>query len=659
MKIISPLLLSLLFCCFQQTKAQYIKVDDTFSTQYLVEKVLVNSTCAQVSNFNAAGDSFTTGRQSFGFFDGASTTFPFKEGVFLSTWSSSRNPGPYSDNQNNSGSSNWKGDADLDAALGITSINATVVEFDFVSLTDFISFNYLFASNEYQSYFPCQFSDGFAFLIKEKGSNLPYQNLAVLPGTSTPVASTTVHPFINPVSLDNSTNPGCPAKNETYFNGYNTFTSPINYAGQTKVLTAETKVTAGKTYHIKLVIADDGWEDFDSAVFIEAGSFSSKIALGPDRLINSNNPICSGEQLVLNTSIPATNSHKWFKNGVEIPGENQPKYTVTSAGEYTVEVTFVTSCVLSEGIKIEYANALNLNDASIIQCDVDGDGLTEYDLATFDAQIKNNDSNSIKTTWHSSLTDAQNDTNPIALSATFSNTSLDQKLYVKAASAFGCSKIATITLSTSTIRVASPNSIAICDGDSVQDGLYEFDLSTLVTPELLKNLPAGLTADYYLSAAAALIEKNKLPAVFKNTQAFSQIIYARIKNGNDCYGITPITLEVITFDPKNFETETVFICSRTPLRLNVDTNFSGYLWNTAQTTASIAIQQEGTFSVTVTNNKGCQKTKTFLVKSSEKAVYEGAEIKDFAGNNNTITLLYSGKGAYEFSLNNVTYQDSP
>jgi hypothetical protein len=55
-----------------------------------------------------------------------------------------------------------EGDLDLEEVLGISNtFNATVLEFDFIPLTNFISFN--FASNEYQSYFPCEYSDGLPF----------------------------------------------------------------------------------------------------------------------------------------------------------------------------------------------------------------------------------------------------------------------------------------------------------------------------------------------------------------------------------------------------------------------------------------------------------------------------------------------------------------
>jgi hypothetical protein len=45
-------------------------------------------------------------------------------------------------------------DADLEQALGIKHHKCNLLEFDFKALTDFISFDYLFASNEYQDDFP-------------------------------------------------------------------------------------------------------------------------------------------------------------------------------------------------------------------------------------------------------------------------------------------------------------------------------------------------------------------------------------------------------------------------------------------------------------------------------------------------------------------------
>jgi hypothetical protein len=71
----------------------------------------------------------------------------------------------------------WLGDSDLDEVLGITSINATVLEFDFMPLTNFISFNYIFASNEYQDKFPAYILMDLHF-NKEKGSTDSYKKFS-------------------------------------------------------------------------------------------------------------------------------------------------------------------------------------------------------------------------------------------------------------------------------------------------------------------------------------------------------------------------------------------------------------------------------------------------------------------------------------------------
>jgi hypothetical protein len=73
-------------------------------------------------------------------------------------------------------------------------------------------------------------------------------NIAVLPNTATPVSSMNVHPYPQLYKADGTTIEGCPAVNEQYFGQSNTAStnsSPINYAGQTKILTAQTGVIAG------------------------------------------------------------------------------------------------------------------------------------------------------------------------------------------------------------------------------------------------------------------------------------------------------------------------------------------------------------------------------------------------------------------------------
>ena len=283
--------------------AQFINIDDQKTPEQLIKDDLINNSCITIGTASGSGNPEKGGSNSFASFNSGTSNFPFKNGIVLSTSPSKNAAGPFLiDNSLGDDNSNWDGDDDLHHALGITeSSQATILEFDFVPLANSLSFNYIFASNEYLAYFPCIYSDGFAFLIKKAGSSEEYKNLAILPNTNLPVLATSVHPKIEDVRINNNTYVGCEAINEMYFKGYNNRTSPINYAGQTVVMNAKADVVPGQTYHLKLVIADDKTGVYNSAVFIESGSFVSKVDFGENRTFATNNPACLGESILLDT----------------------------------------------------------------------------------------------------------------------------------------------------------------------------------------------------------------------------------------------------------------------------------------------------------------------------------------------------------------------
>lgn len=641
----------LIYCNTLIVSAQNITVDDSYTAQQLVENVLVNSTCASVFNSLASGDTFPTGQNSYGYFTNGGGSFPFTEGVILSTWSAKNSKGPYIFDRGDGNDTSWPGDLDLNQAIGIASTNATVLEFDFVALTNFLSFDYLFASNEYKDESPCQYSDGFAFLIKENSTGSSYKNLALIPGTTTPVSSINIHPA-TPLGT-------CPAVNANYYNGNNTFSSPINYAGQTVAMTAQSDVVAGTSYHIKLVIADDKNEYFDSAVFLKAGSFAPKIDIGSDRLA-TNNPICFGEIFTLETQLPNTYSYKWFKDNIEILGETKPSLNVTDTGTYKVEVVFSpATCMATDEIRLEYAPEIVLSNTTIVQCDDNNDGITIFDVTKADNIIKNNNAGLSPVVYYESLADAQGKINPILTPTTYTNKTTVPILFARVTNSYGCANYAQLNLSIANNSIATQSPVSTCDEDAVQDGLYQFDLNAQVSPQILSSLPAGMIVEYYLNTTDAISQKNPLPNIFKNTTATQQIIQARILNGPDCYGIIPITLVVIKFAPLDFEDETTSICSGSTTELIVATGYSSYLWNTGATTNSITIKDVGNYSVTVTNTDGCMATKKFTVIGSGIATINNAIVNDFAGNENSILIEYSGIGNYEFSLDGTFFQENP
>ncbi|MEZ4780836.1 MAG: choice-of-anchor L domain-containing protein [Flavobacteriaceae bacterium] len=306
-------LLFLLFIISGISFGQNVQTDaTTYTPQQLIEDILIDSNCIEnVVVTNVVGGNFNGTDQSYGYFDATGTNFPFQNGIVLSTGRLQNVEGPNT-TLSDDDAPNWQGDSDLEQVLNETNtLNATIIEFEFTAIADQISFRYLFASEEYQegNANTCQYSDLFGFLIRPASAS-QYENIALVPGTTTPVKVTTVHSGI----------PGaCDPINEAYFGSWNNTTAPINFNGQTAVLEATTTVVPNETYHVKLVIADEQNYRYDSAVFLEAGSFKLHTNLGDDRLLENRTALCENDTLELNAFEAGLNTtYKWFKDGVEL-----------------------------------------------------------------------------------------------------------------------------------------------------------------------------------------------------------------------------------------------------------------------------------------------------------------------------------------------------
>ncbi len=423
-----------------------ISIDDTQNADQLVQVLTNNNSCLTVYPASASGSIIN---KSFASFNKNGSNFPFTAGVVLSTWESNNSKGPYNPSFSNSVES-WSGDSNMNSILGITSYNATTLEFEFESSTNFLSFNYIFASNEYIRDYPCSYSDGLAILIKDITSNSSYINIATLPD-GTAVSSKNIHPTINPTDTSLSK---CDAKNENYFGQFNTdlaIASPINYAGQTKVLNAQSKLEIGHRYKIKFVIAEDRSRSQFSAIFVEAGSFTSKIDLGKDRLIADNTAICNGETFEIKTNMSSTGyTFKWYKDGLTTPliGETNPSLIATQAGTYKVEVTDSSGCNFIGEIKIEYTTGMGLKDVALAKCDDNGTGSAFFDLTSLNTIITNNNPDTTIYNYYEDSNQTIEITTPTAFEKTNSG---DQIVYAKGVnSKFSCTETAQITLKTLT-----------------------------------------------------------------------------------------------------------------------------------------------------------------------------------------------------------------
>jgi hypothetical protein len=195
------------------------------------------------------------------FTNGLSSGIGIGNGIIMTSGDANLAVGP--NNAGGAGRNNgFPGDADLNSLIPGSTFDASVLEFDFISDTGDVFFNYVFASEEYPEYVNSNFNDVFAFFLNG-------ENIALIPGTNTPVSINNVNGG-NPIGT-NATNP-------QFFIDNSTGAFNIEYDGFTTIFTAQaTGLVPGSTNTIKLAIADVADASLDSAVFIQGGTFSAAL----------------------------------------------------------------------------------------------------------------------------------------------------------------------------------------------------------------------------------------------------------------------------------------------------------------------------------------------------------------------------------------------
>lgn len=181
-----------------------------------------------------------------------------------------------------------------DPALGNNTNDACALEFDFIPIGDTVTFAYVFASEEYSLFTCTQYNDAFAFYISGPGAS---GNMALIPGTTVPVTINSINSGIpgpnGNIATCNQVGPGSPFTTLYVANNGNT----ITYDGFTVPLIAQSPVQTCDTYHLKMVIADVADGNYDSGVFLAAGSLTSspitvKAIGGANGALNTPEPYC-------------------------------------------------------------------------------------------------------------------------------------------------------------------------------------------------------------------------------------------------------------------------------------------------------------------------------------------------------------------------------
>lgn len=228
-------------------------------------------------------------------------------------------------------------------------------------------------------------------------------------------------------------------------------------------------------------------------------------------------------------------------------------------------------------------------------------------------------------------------------------------------------RIIDITATVSLLTIFEPNTISICLNTITND--ETFDL-TQQTPIILGNQdPNNYTISYYTSLVDAQNATNTIanPVNF-NPNTNQQTVYVRLIYNQfpDCYLTTDFDVIVNQIPVLNLES-TYSSCLVEPFILDASIGnlpTTQYEWSNNELTPVVNISQIGTNILTIEASNtiadsACFAEKTITVYISQLPIIDKIETVDWAGNQNSITVYIANQGQFEFSLDDVNYQDEP
>ncbi len=384
LKIITYISIIIVYILITFDSYAQLNVSTGNTANYYVQNVLLGSGVS-VSNITFTGNSEQIGE----FSNGNTTTLGLDRGIVLSTGNVTNIP--QSGGSQASTDEGTPGDNQLNSLAGATTNDAAILEFDFYTEANHVEFRYVFGSEEYPEFVNSGYNDAFAFFISgpnPNGGTYSSYNIALIPGTSTPVTIDNVNDYTN---------------SQYYIDNGNSSTIVLD--GLTTVLVAQADIVPCQTYHIKIAIADAGDHIYDSAVFLEANSFNASGGGWDLSYTNSNFNVAvencvdalavfHRENSTNDTSFSviiggsATNGvdYETISTNVFIPaGQDSFVFNIhpypdgVTEGEEDVQIIYETGCGLYDTISIPILDELTV-DASFSASNTD---ICEGDTVTF------------------------------------------------------------------------------------------------------------------------------------------------------------------------------------------------------------------------------------------------------------------------------------
>ncbi|MFK7933323.1 MAG: choice-of-anchor L domain-containing protein [Saprospiraceae bacterium] len=309
-----------------------IQTEFTFTPEELVRERFIKGNCQNVANIETFGDEV-----SIGYFRGGGNIIGIDTGIVISTGHIRDVTGPNDTVEKSTSFDDASGDRDLDRIATGRVFDATGIEFDFVPLSDRVTFNYVFASEEYCEFVGSAFNDNFGFFVSGPGINGTFAdnaiNVALLPDSEEFVSINTVNYERNINYYIQNELPRDATNCDINFAA--NYLDGIQFDGFTVPLKATFEVIPCETYHIRLVVADVADDKLDSAVFLQSKSFDlGDVVTVRARSVGSDEPIAYED---------CRNGEFVFTRGdnTDFSEPLQVDFTINPASEATPNLDFI------------------------------------------------------------------------------------------------------------------------------------------------------------------------------------------------------------------------------------------------------------------------------------------------------------------------------
>ncbi len=197
----------------------------------------------------------------------------------------------------------------------------------------------------------------------------------------------------------------------------------------------------------------------------------------------------------------------------------------TSSGEILfVRVQSDNGCFVVTTLELEVLTAPILEDAALEECDL-GDGTAEFDLSSGSG------------TYYPSITNAQDETNPLGTTYITNDTTI----YIRVNATNGCFDIAAVNLVVLPLPPIANYQMNVCDDG---DGNVDFDLSQA---DAFVNPDPSNALSYHVNVFDATTGNNPVSGIVPSS---GQTIFARVESSDGCYLISELMLVVEDCPPE-------------------------------------------------------------------------------------------------------------